>query len=53
MAAAWNKMLDAVNEATKVGVYKPHREHPIMLMADLEVPDNTPLIIAGDHIEWN
>ena len=53
MAAAWNKMLDAVNEVTKVGVHKPHREHPIMLMADLEVPDNTPLIIAGDHIEWN
>lgn len=52
-AAAWNAMLSAVNEATKVGVHKPHREHPIMLMADLEVPANTARIITPDHIEWN
>jgi hypothetical protein len=52
-AAAWNMMLSAVNEATKVGVHKPHREHPIMLMADLEVPENTPRIITPEHIEWN
>lgn len=52
-AAAWNAMLSAVNEATKVGIHKPHREHPIMLMADLEVPDNTPRIITPEHIEWN
>lgn len=53
LAAAWNQMLGAVNEATKVGVHKPHREHPIMLMADLDVPDNTPRIITPDSIEWN
>lgn len=52
-ARAWNVMLSAVNEATKVGVHKPHREHPIMLMADLEVPNNTARIITPDHIEWN
>ena len=52
-ASAWNAMLSAVNEATKVGIHKPHREHPIMLMADLEVPDNTPRIITPEHIEWN
>lgn len=52
-AAAWNAMLSAVNEATKVGIHKPHREHPIMLMADLEVPANTPRIITSEHIEWN
>lgn len=52
-AAAWNAMLGAVNEATKVGIHKPHREHPIMLMADLEVPANTARIITPEHIEWN
>lgn len=52
-AAAWNAMLAAVNEATKVGIHKPHREHPIMLMADLEVTENTARIITPDHTEWN
>lgn len=52
-ASAWNAMLSAVNEATKVGVHKPHREHPVMLMADLEVPANTARIITPEHIEWN
>lgn len=52
-AAAWNAMLSAVNEATKVGVHKPHREHPIMLMADLERPENTARVITPEHIEWN
>lgn len=43
-AAAWNAMLAKVNEATKVGIYKPRREWPIMLMADIETPTNQ---------EWN
>jgi hypothetical protein len=53
LAAAWNQMLMAVNEATKVGVHKAHREHPITLKIDLEEPDNTPRIITPDSIEWN
>lgn len=39
----WNAMLAAVNDATKVGVQKRHREHPITLIADLE---DTTLIVA-------
>ena len=53
LASAWNAMLSAVNEATKVGIHKPHREHPIMLMADLERPENTARIITPNSIEWN
>lgn len=53
LAAAWNLMLQRVNEATKVGVHKPHREHPIVLKIDLEQPENTPRIITPGHIEWN
>lgn len=53
LAAAWNLMLGRVNDVTKVGVHKPHREHPIMLRADLEVPENSPRIITPDSIEWN
>lgn len=53
-ADAWNGMLTLVNEATKVGVHKPHREHPIMLMVDLEEPENTPKLIVPDKsIQWD
>ncbi len=51
LVAAWNGMLGAVNEVTKVGVHKPHREHPVMLMIDLEVPENT-LVMPGEN-EWS
>jgi hypothetical protein len=33
---AWNAMLGVVNDVTKVGVQKTHREQPITLVADLE-----------------
>jgi hypothetical protein len=49
LVAAWNTMLSLVNEATKVGIHKPHREHPIMLKIDLEEPE-TPAILVP---EWN
>lgn len=52
-AAAWNAMLSAVNEATKVGVHKPHREHPIMLMVDLEAAGNTPRLITPGSVQWD
>lgn len=51
LVAAWNLMLGAVNEVTKVGVYKPHRELPIMLVVDLEVPENA--LIVPTAAEWN
>lgn len=51
LVAAWNGMLGAVNEVTKVGVHRPHREHPVMLMIDLEVPENT-LVMPGEN-EWS
>ncbi|MBK9156734.1 MAG: hypothetical protein IPM11_01160 [Micropruina sp.] len=50
-AAAWNALLACVNEATKVGVHKPHREHPIMLKVDLEEPSSS-LILPGS-VEWD
>ena len=50
-ASAWNALLACVNEATKVGVHKPHREHPIMLKVDLEEPSST-LILPGS-VEWD
>ena len=36
MAKAWNGLLMLVNAITSVGLHKPHREHPIMLVADPE-----------------
>lgn len=47
LVAAWNNMLSLVNSATKMGIYKPHREHPIRLMIDPE--DETPVV----NPEWN
>ncbi len=52
LAAAWNALLALVNEATKVGVHKPHRGHPIMLKVDLETAD-TPTLIMPGSVEWN
>lgn len=53
LADAWNLMLRLVNEATKVGVHKPHREHPIMLMIDIEQPELNPSLILPGSIDWN
>lgn len=52
LAEAWNALLALVNEATKVGIHKPHREHPIMLKVDLETADTPALIVPGS-VEWN
>jgi len=52
LAEAWNALLALVNEATKVGIHKPHREHPIMLKVDLETADTPALILPGSA-EWN
>lgn len=49
LAEAWNAMLFAVNEATKVGVHKLNRYRPIELQVELE--DGPKLIPGG--IEWN
>jgi len=43
---AWDKLLQRVNDATKVGVQKLHKERPITLMADLE---STRLILPADY----
>lgn len=53
LALAWNNMLDLVSQATKVGVHKPHREHPIMLIVDIEQPENNPRLILPGHIDWD
>lgn len=42
LTEAWNGLLNLVNHATKVGIEKPHREHPIRLMVDIENPENSP-----------
>jgi hypothetical protein len=52
LAEAWNALLALVNEATKVGIHKPHREHPIMLKVDLETA-STPAIILPGSAEWD
>jgi hypothetical protein len=46
---AWNAMVTAVNNATKVGVQKRHREQPISLISDLE---STQLILPENGF-WN
>jgi len=43
---AWDVLLQRVNDATKVGVQKKHRELPISLIADLE---ETRLILPADY----
>lgn len=48
LAAAWNDMLHAVNEATKVGVQKMSRHVPITLLADI---DSDKLILPATT--WN
>jgi hypothetical protein len=48
LLSAWNALLTAVNDATKVGVQKRHREQPITLVADLE---DTSLILS--ETKWD
>ena len=43
---AWDALLQRVNDATKVGVQKKHREMPITLIADLE---DTRLILPESY----
>lgn len=52
-ANAWNAMLQAVNEATKVGVHRPHREHPIMLMIDLDTTFEQATRVAVSGVNWD
>lgn len=44
---AWNAVVKAVNEATKVGVEKRHREHPITLVSD---PESDRLILSPEEM---
>ncbi len=50
LAKAWNDMLFAVNEATKVGVQKLNRYQPITLQVDLD--DSGGIIVPGG-VQWN
>lgn len=36
LSSAWTVLIDCVNRATKTGIEKPHREHPVRLKIDLE-----------------
>lgn len=49
LAAAWNNLLFAVNEATKVGVQKMNRYMPITLQ--VELGDGPQLVQGG--VVWN
>ncbi|MEN6527604.1 MAG: hypothetical protein ABFD65_14065 [Candidatus Polarisedimenticolia bacterium] len=50
LARAWNELLFAVNEATKVGVQKLNRYRPIELQVDLD--DSAGIIVPGG-VTWN